>query len=123
MIDRPNDDLPNAVAQLFALDQELLNDPFPIYERMRAGQPMRVAAMVAISRYEDVKSVLRDPETFTSVRFGSREQARLAELPPSAKDKFAYLTDFEGAQMVQTSDPEHARIRRFVNATFSAKGI
>lgn len=118
-------DVDGAVARLFALDQDLINDPYPVYARMRAEQPvMRVGSLVAVSRYEDVKAVLRDTETFSSSRsLGSRETERRQQLGPDDLEKFEFMTSFEGRSLTQAVNPEHARIRRFVNATFASSSI
>jgi cytochrome P450 len=113
------------VERLFGLDQDLLNDPYPVYAAMRAEQPvMRLGPIVVVSRYDDVKAVLRDPATFSSIRAsGSRDLARAAELSPDDAAKFHELTNFEGRGMANLDEPEHARIRRFVNSTFTSGSI
>ncbi|MFJ3212600.1 cytochrome P450 [Streptomyces flaveolus] len=119
------DELQATVTRLFDCDQDLINNPWPVFAALRERQPvLRVGALVAVSRYDDVKQVLRDPATFSSVRSkGTRELARRAELDDEALEKFQALTAFESRGMTQNDDPEHARIRRFVNASFSAAHI
>lgn len=120
-----NAEVAAAVASLFSLDQEAINNPYPTYQLMREKQPViRSGPLVAVSRYEDVKSVLRDTTTFTSVRSrGTRVTARRAQLSPEDAEKLDALVASEGSWMVQQDDPEHARIRRFVNHAFSAARI
>ncbi|MBC2864997.1 cytochrome P450 [Streptomyces mexicanus] len=119
------DELEATVARLFDCDQSLINDPWPVFAALREQKPiLRVGPLVAVSRYDDVKQVLRDPETYSSVRAkGTRELARRAELDDEGLAKFQALTAFESRGMTQNDDPEHARIRRFVNASFSAASI
>lgn len=118
-------DVQEQVAQLFALDQDLLNDPYPVYAAMREEQPvMRLGPLVVVARHADIKAALRDTATFSSVRSrGSRDLTRAADLAPEDAAKFHQLTDFEGRGMAQLDEPEHARIRRFVNSTFTASTI
>lgn len=85
---------------------------------------IRWGPLVAVSRYDDVKAVLRDTETFSSRRStGSRITARKAQLSPEDGERLQDLVDNEGRWMVQIDDPEHARLRRFVNHAFSRNRI
>ncbi|MET0952819.1 MAG: cytochrome P450 [Aeromicrobium sp.] len=117
-----DDPTPALVSRLFALEQELIDDPFPVYRRMREDSPViRASSVVTVSRYADVKAVFRDPRTFSSVRhFGSRVTARRAQLDPEQARKLDALVGHEGLWVSETDDPIHARLRRFVNTTFSA---
>ncbi|MET0885992.1 MAG: cytochrome P450 [Mycetocola sp.] len=113
------------VARLFALDQDLIDNPFPTYQRMRDHAPViRANSVVSVSKYADVKAVFRDPQTFSSVRhFGSRITARRAQLDPEQARKLDALVEHEGLWVSETDDPIHARLRRFVNTTFSAARV
>jgi cytochrome P450 len=121
------DDVAKRLAELYALEPRALNNPYPIYAALREHAPvLRVGPMVSVSRYEDVKNVLRDAETFSSRRSdasNSRVQARLQELGPDELVKFNQVLHHDGRQLPNMDDPEHARLRRFVNETFSAKRI
>lgn len=90
-----HDEIASAVATLFALDQDALNNPYPTYQLMRERQPVvRSGPLVAVSRYEDVKSVLRDTATFSSVRSrGTRVSARRAQLSPEQAEKLDDLRE------------------------------
>lgn len=113
------------LAKLYALDPELLSNPYPLYARMRAHAPvLRVGPMVSVSRYDDIKNVLRDAETFSSVRSsGSRERARMAQLDAAGQAKYRRILEHDSHQLPGMDDPGHARLRRFVNEMFSAKRI
>jgi cytochrome P450 len=112
-------------AQLFSLDQELLDDSYPVYARLREEAPvMRWGSVVAVARYADVKDVLRDTETFSSVRTtGTRHQDRLKELDDERAAKMRELLATEDRWLVQSDDPFHASVRRFVNHAFAAPTI
>lgn len=111
--------------KLFALDPVLLADPYPLYARMREHAPvLRVGPMVSVSRYDDIKNVLRDTETFTSQRAaGSQVEARIASLEDEQLDKYHRILEHDSRQLPTMDDPQHARLRRFVNETFSAQRI
>ncbi|MET0700275.1 MAG: hypothetical protein ABWY93_11455, partial [Mycobacterium sp.] len=114
--------VPEPVRRLFSLDQALLDDPYPVYQLMRETAPvLRWGPIVAVARYEDAKAVLRDPATFSSVRSnGSRVSARRAQLDAETADKLDKLVAGEGLWVTNVDDPQHARLRRFVNSIFSA---
>ena len=111
--------------RLYALEDDVLNNPYPLYAAIREHQPvLRVGPQVSVSRYEDVKNVLRDNETFSSDRReSSTVKARMAELTPEQKAKYEALLDYDSRIIPQMDEPQHGRMRRFVNETFSAKRI
>ncbi|ALJ18847.1 cytochrome P450 [Microbacterium sp. No. 7] len=113
------------LGKLYALDPGLLADPYPLYRRMREHAPvLRVGPMVSVSRYDDIKNVLRDTETFTSQRAqGSQVEARLATLQGEQIPKYRRILEHDSRQLPLMDDPAHARLRRFVAETFSAKRI
>ena len=46
-----------------------IHDPFPFYELARAGAPLFYHAELGywvVTRYEDIKAIFKDPETFSS---------------------------------------------------------
>ncbi|MET0711669.1 MAG: hypothetical protein ABWZ30_04100, partial [Jiangellaceae bacterium] len=91
-------DCPEIAARLFSLDQELINDPYPVYALMREESPVvRWGPLVAVSRYEDVKNVLRDPETFSSERhIGSRCTVVRDRLSSEDAAKLSDVQEVEG---------------------------
>lgn len=121
-----NADLEADVARLYALDEQALNDPFPIYARLRAEAPVsRVGAVVSIARYDDVKAVLRNYEDFTSRKDGgSIVEQRRAEL---SGDDLAKLEDVAvkgiGHWMATNDEPHHSHLRGFVDEVFSAQRV
>jgi cytochrome P450 len=98
----------------------MFDDPFPIYERLRAERPVAPATWPAqlkgggyiVTRYEDVLRVHND-KVFSSdaVEHGTMSVPRWA--PTTLK----LLTE----SMVFKDDPEHARLRSLVNRAFTPK--
>ncbi|MET0886002.1 MAG: cytochrome P450, partial [Mycetocola sp.] len=115
---------PDLVRRLFDLDQELINDPFAAYRQMREESPvLRINNLVAVARYGDVKDAMRDPVTFSSDSHrGTRVQRLRAGLSADETARLDDLVAHEGV-FTRTDDPEHARLRRFVNHAFSAARI
>ncbi|MFJ3212591.1 cytochrome P450 [Streptomyces flaveolus] len=111
--------------RLFRLEPDALADPFPAYAALRADLPVhRWGPMVVVARYADVKQALRDTETLSSVRADGSRVARVREgITPERNRKFDAVLANENLWLVQLDDPEHARLQRFVKATFSRPRI
>jgi cytochrome P450 len=113
--------LQERVDRFFALDEEMLADPYSLYRDMRETQPvMRVGNAVAVSRYDDIKQIFRDPLTFSSNRQkGTRVTEKRATLEGAALDKYDAMLRHERGQIGLQDMPGHTRLRRFVNQVFS----
>lgn len=98
-------------------------DPYPYYEHLRAQDPvlrMNGTGFYVLTRYEDLRAVLRDPETFSNTldleelsgeqakRLGALFQQRLAE------KGWPHVPTLH-----QSDPPEHTRYRRLLNKVFS----
>jgi len=120
-----NAGLQDRVSRFYALDEELLADPYALYREMREAQPvMRVGNVVAVARYDDVKAIFRDPRAFSSNRAqGTRVTRKRAGLEGSALDKYDALLRHERGQISLNDMPEHTRLRRFVSAVFSPAAV
>src|SRR5438309_1112569 len=78
-------------------------DPYPIYERLRAEEPVSWAEAVGlwlVTRWEDVTEVDEDPEVFT------------AETDPST------LNRTFGKNLLGSEGPYHGRIRSIIEPAF-----
>jgi cytochrome P450 family 142 subfamily A polypeptide 1 len=96
-----------------ALDVNLLDgnfyagDPFPSFAWMRRHEPVyrdRASGVWGVTRYEDVKAIGRDPETFSNAG-GIRP-----DYPA-----FPYMVDMDA--------PEHRRRRKLINWGFMPKAV
>ena len=101
------------------LDDEFVQNPYAIYERLRAEGPVSRVAMPGghpvwvITRYADARAALADPRLVKDWR-------RL--FPGSAAgpdDGFAALD----THMLSTDPPDHHRLRRLVTKAFTARRI
>ena len=89
------------------IPQVWVDDPHPVYCELRAHHPVyHVAArdLWVVSRYEDVQTVLRSPERFSSA-FG---------VVPSG-----YAPD--NPTIITTDPPDHTAIRKSVSRAFTPK--
>jgi len=108
------------------LDPAFLEDPYPIYARLREEHPVAWGATQAVgyagfwfvSRYADVAAGLKDN------RFG-REIAKVMPpesfppIPEAHKPLYAMLSDW----MLFKDPPEHARLRRIASPVFSLRAV
>ena len=65
------DDLRGEVTALFDREPQALEDEerYRVYRRLRHEAPvLAFDDMVVVSRYDDILSIVRDPETFSSQR-------------------------------------------------------
>ncbi|MFN3231996.1 MAG: cytochrome P450 [Alphaproteobacteria bacterium] len=99
--------------------------PYPFYSAMRREQPvyrMPETGFYIVSRYDDLKHVLRDTETFSNRFSAAREEAIEAHKSPISE---MYRT--RGWQTVpalqQTDPPVHTRFRRPIDRTFTASRV
>ncbi len=94
------------------LDPATRRDPYALYERGRSdfpvlvheGLPLRVAS---VFRYEDVQSILRDPETWSNSFPLTAQLGEVGDIPPPS--------------MLGTDPPEHTRLRSLVGKAFTPR--
>lgn len=119
-------DAETAVEKFFSLESpESLADPFPVYSLMLDHLPIyRWGPVLALSRYEDVKTAFRHANELSSVRVtGTRAAAVRAKFSPEQQRKLDVILDNEARWLVQIDDPEHKRLRRHVNPSFGKQRI
>jgi cytochrome P450 len=59
----------DSIVQKFGAMSPLFIDPYPLYRHLRANEPVKFSPEIGawlVSRYEDVRTVCGDPETFSS---------------------------------------------------------
>jgi cytochrome P450 len=90
------------------LDPTVTSNPYPHYAQLRAEAPVHWLESMqgfAVSRWNDVTSVLKDGKTFSSSQFWP---ALLGEYDPVP----------EVAPMISLDPPGHMRIRKLANSAF-----
>jgi cytochrome P450 len=97
-------------------DTSYIHDPFPTVRRVHATAPVffyEPLALWIVSKYVDVRTVLKDADTFSSKVFGFRS-------PPA--DLAAQVRDFTDHEMLLGMDqPEHSALRQPMSRVFSHK--
>lgn len=100
-------------------DDEFVQNPYAVYERLRAEGPVSKVAMPGgqpvwvVTRYADARAALADPRLIKDWR---------TLFPGSAAgpdDGFAALE----VHMLSTDPPDHDRLRRLVTKAFTARRI
>src|SRR5215831_17465856 len=95
---------------------EMLSDPYPIYERLRAAHPVFYAEELRawlVTSYDAVNTALRSPQ-FSSERYPRMKQVL-------AKRGFGELVDDRMRSMLHMDAPDHTRLRSLVNKAFHAQ--
>ncbi|HEX8820170.1 MAG TPA: cytochrome P450 [Archangium sp.] len=92
---------------------EVRANPYPLYAELRRGPPRQVepGGMWAISRYDDVVTVLKDPRRFSSAGLGRSFLPPWLERNPTADS------------LVMKDPPEHTRLRAMLSRTFGPAAL
>lgn len=93
---------------------EVRRDPYPTYARLRHGAPAQQVAPMgfwAVSRYEDVEQVLKNPHVFSSAGFEALFKP--AWLPHNPM----------GDSLVVKDGPSHASLRAMLSSAFTPSAI
>ncbi len=97
---------------------EFYNNPYPVYDKMRAIGPCFFWEQYDIWCFADhagVNAILRDR------RFG--RQLRDADLVGSAPDHLKAFYKFEANSILELEPPQHTRLRRLINRAFVSRKI
>lgn len=93
---------------------EVRANPYPYYAYLRRHAPVYAvpgAGCWAISRYDDVLSVFKNPQVFSSSVFFPMIFGELNPFPPQAPP------------MISCDPPEHTRLRKLVNRAFTPRRV
>jgi len=98
-------------------DDEMLANPYPVYERLRSQDPVHwdeSDERWLLTRYADVAIVLRSP-----VASSKRVQAVLHFVPP----EFRQIHEARAKSMISCDAPDHNRLRLLVSKAFTARAV
>lgn len=99
-----------------------MSDPFPFYEIARRQAPIFYDPRInywVVSRYDDVKSIFKDLETFSSAISGTPMLKPPPEVQKILDDGgFKVYSGLSGRM-----PPDHTRIRSFINKAFTPQRI
>jgi cytochrome P450 len=112
---------------LFGSDGQLLADPYPTWNELRARSPRaRMRATVVLSAHADVRELLGDNN-----RLYSRQRTRHAQMyqharrrfEPAQRAAFDEVIEHEFRQLVRLDPPAHGRQRKAVRAPFTPRAL
>lgn len=113
-------EVPLSPAMAEATQPENRSNPYPIYARYRASEPMHRAepGLWTFTRYSDILAVLRDD------RFSSdpRNSTALDEMA-AANNEARPIRDVAGRVLLFTDPPDHTRLRTLVNKAFTPRTV
>jgi cytochrome P450 len=99
------------------LDADVIQNPYPTYELLRREEPVcrTPLGFLAVSRYDDVFAILRDPARFSSAAMGA--------LVDQVKSQALDDAHQGGETLLGTDPPRHTRLRRIVNRAFTRRRV
>ncbi len=105
------------------LDPEVQACPFPYYEQLREKAPvyrMPETGFYVISTYEDLKTVLGDPQTYSNdIMIEHLAGEAAADLGRMYDENLAEAGWGHVQTLQRTDPPEHSRYRRLLNRAFT----
>ncbi|WP_031469239.1 cytochrome P450 family protein [Sciscionella sediminilitoris] len=107
------------------LGEQFLQDPYQLYDRLRAEQPVAPALLPhglrvwIVSRYADARAALADPR----LRKDSVRQQELSARQAEETNSTPVITEFLNSHMLNTDPPDHTRLRKLVGAAFTSRRV
>ncbi len=103
---------------------EYLQDPYPVYARLRTSDPVHWCApwgQWVVTRHEDVAAILRQPDLLSSSGW---EERFLGQLPPESVDELPTVMAHYRTKVVSNTDPpEHTRLREIISRSFTPRVV
>jgi len=117
--------VPQSVAEVDLMDVEIQECPYPAYKALREQAPVyrdKLTGFYVLTRYEDLRAVLKDPVTFSNLRPRGPDH-----IPPERVQLIANLFRKKGWLPSPTlsgrDDPDHKQMRALFDHTFRASKI
>ncbi|MGW0334169.1 cytochrome P450 family protein [Streptomyces sp. NPDC003011] len=110
---------------LFEFNIDVMQDPHPVYARMREEQPVQQALLPTgmkvwiVTRHADVREVMSNPLLSKDVH----EARRLLDTHapnPASKQAFGRML---GEHMLNTDPPDHTRLRKLIAGAFTNRQV
>jgi len=109
------------ITKVNMVSPEVLECPYPYYERVREEAPVHQTPLGfwAVSRYEDVLSVVRNPEIFSSLA----QSNSFVTTPPPEVIEIAKQGYPRVNTLLSNDPPSHTQFRNLVNKAFLPKRV
>src|SRR5438132_874199 len=104
------------------LSPDFLDDPYPVYDRLRREAPVYWCApwdCWILTRYADVQDALREDGRRLTV--AGRIQKPLRRLPATAQTELQALEAHYAVGLLHSDPPDHTRLRGLVNKVFNPR--
>jgi hypothetical protein len=101
------------------LKPEALQDPYPVYARLRAEAPVYFSQALQswlLTRYQDVLAAFRDPRLSSRLTSSYGQQ-----LPPAILERLAPVLRNLSSWVIFTDKPVHTRLRGLINKAFTPR--
>ncbi|HEY4279633.1 MAG TPA: cytochrome P450 [Conexibacter sp.] len=111
---------------LLSSQPQALADPFSVWNRIRSQSAVHPhGPVVLVTRYDDVKAILRDADRFSSRgrSAGSRANLIRSAFPPEAVAAWEEVTAFENLYVSRSDGDQHERLRHVAHRTFTPRRI
>ena len=108
---------------LNVFDQNLIQDPYPYYNKMREKRPVHYSLALKgwwVTSFDLVQEVLRDKRFGADIRHYPKRVERIRKQIAHDPDR---LESFENPSMLSLDPPDHSRIRRLAQKGFLHKFI
>jgi cytochrome P450 len=119
--------LDDDLRSLFGCSPEALQNPYPLYDRLRVDAPVhRFGNLVVLSSYAGVKDVLLDPKHFPQTPergIGFDEEELLALLNEEERGLYRRLTAFDRTFMSHVDGQDHRRLRDAAKRAFTSRRV
>ncbi|MDQ2787170.1 MAG: cytochrome P450 [Chloroflexota bacterium] len=118
--------LTDHVDSLFLRDPVAIDDPYPLYRRMRIEAPVywhEPGGRWLLTRYDDVAAALRDPRLSADLTTGGRQEAQLRQLPEPTRSQARAVRRSMHSWMMFRDAPDHTRLRGLVMQAFTPRLI
>jgi cytochrome P450 len=103
-----------------------LDDPFPVWNRLRSEGPiLSIPGGVIVSRHADVKRVFSDMERLSAQFFvtGSRAEQAVAGFSDEGQRMWRVMAEKERKSITRSDGDDHARLRRIAHRYFTPRRI
>jgi cytochrome P450 len=114
------------LARLFSFDPDAIQNPYPVYDRLRDEAPVYDfdTGTVLVSRYEDVRAAYRDEERFPATKvYGTGFEGRLRLLSEEELRLQDEIVAFERNTISRKDGADHARVRVAAHRYFTPKRV
>lgn len=122
--ENPAQDADAQLAALLGLQHWALQNPYPIYRRLREESPVHHQhPIVFVSKYDDVLAGLKDHLRLANAQDGARREHILASLESADRDRYLEIDGYVRRQMPRLDAPEHAPNREIAHRALTPRWI